>query len=159
MICLCRHVSWKITESGVTLKVSVSVSTQWVWIFHSQLWKQNLKDIKKSSTCFCFSSKGCYNQKTAFIKTCFVSTVYFWNLVFSAFLQSDVSFLKSLNNRSFFVWFISWIIYKTRNTLTQASKNDRKPHLFPQKKCVSVFNAINIFNTIYYFKPTNFNCA
>ena len=47
----------------------------------------------------------------------------------------------------------------TRNTLTQASKNGRKPYLFPQKKFVSVFYAINIFNTIYYFKPTNFNCA
>ena len=33
----------------------------------------------------------------------------------------------------------------TRNTLTQASKNGRKPHLFPQKKFVSVFYAINIF--------------
>ena len=32
-------------------------------------------------------------------------------------------------------------------------------YLFPQKKFVSVFYAINIFNTIYYFKPTNFNCA
>ena len=30
----------------------------------------------------------------------------------------------------------------------------RKPYLFPQKKFVSVFYAINIFNTIY-FKPTN----
>ena len=46
----------------------------------------------------------------------------------------------------------------TRNTLTQASKNGRKPHLFPQKKFVSVFYA-NIFNTIYYFKPTNLNCV
>ena len=44
----------------------------------------------------------------------------------------------------------------TRNTLTQASKNDRKPYLFPQKKFIRVFYAINIFNTIYYFKPTNF---
>ena len=33
----------------------------------------------------------------------------------------------------------------TRNTLTQASKNSRKPHLFPQKKFLSVFYAINIF--------------
>ena len=49
--------------------------------------------------------------------------------------------------------------YITRNTLTQASKNGRKPHLFPQKKFVRVFYAINIFNTIYYFKTTNFNCA
>ena len=47
----------------------------------------------------------------------------------------------------------------TRNTLTQASKNGRKPYLFPQNKFVSVFYVINIFNTIYYFKPTNFNCA
>ena len=47
----------------------------------------------------------------------------------------------------------------TRNTLTQASKNGRKPNLFHQKKFVSVFYAINIFNTIYYFKPTNFNFA
>ena len=47
----------------------------------------------------------------------------------------------------------------TRNKLTQASKNGRKPYLFPQKKCVSVFYAINICKTIYYFKPTNFNCA
>ena len=47
----------------------------------------------------------------------------------------------------------------TRNTLTQASKNGRKPYLFPQKKIVSVFYAINISNTIYNFKPTNFNCA
>ena len=47
----------------------------------------------------------------------------------------------------------------TRNTLTQASKNGRKPYLFPQNKFVSVFYAINIFNTIYYFKPTKFNCA
>ena len=38
----------------------------------------------------------------------------------------------------------------------QASKNGRKPHMFPQKKFVSMFYAINIFNTIYYFKPTNF---
>ena len=45
------------------------------------------------------------------------------------------------------------------NTLTQASKNGRKPYLFPRKKSVSKFYAINIFNTIYYFKPTNFNCA
>ena len=28
-----------------------------------------------------------------------------------------------------------------------------------EKKFVSVFYAINIFYTIYYFKPTNFNCA
>ena len=41
----------------------------------------------------------------------------------------------------------------------QASKNGRKPYVFPQKKFVSMFYAINIFNTIYYFKPTNFNCA
>ena len=41
--------------------------------------------------------------------------------------------------------------------MTQASKNGRKPYLFPQKKFVRVFYAINIFNTIYYFKPTNFN--
>ena len=47
----------------------------------------------------------------------------------------------------------------TRNALTQASKNGRKPYLFPQKKFVSVFYAINTFNTICYFKPTNFNCA
>ena len=47
----------------------------------------------------------------------------------------------------------------TRNTLTQASKNGRKPYLVLQKKFISVFYAINIFNTIYYFKPTNFNCA
>ena len=47
----------------------------------------------------------------------------------------------------------------TRNTLTQASKNGRKPYLFPQKKFASVFYAINIFNTIYYDKPTNFNYA
>ena len=47
----------------------------------------------------------------------------------------------------------------TRNTLTQASKNGRKPYLFPQKKFVSVFYAITIINTIYYFKPTNFNYA
>ena len=33
----------------------------------------------------------------------------------------------------------------TRNTLTQASKNGRKPYLFPQKKFISVFYAINIF--------------
>ena len=37
---------------------------------------------------------------------------------------------------------------RTRNTLTQASKNGRKPFLFPQKKFVSVFYAINIFNII-----------
>ena len=49
--------------------------------------------------------------------------------------------------------------YITRNTLTQASKNGRKPYLFPQKTFVSTFYAINIFNTIYYFKPTNFNCV
>ena len=30
--------------------------------------------------------------------------------------------------------------------------------LFPQKKIVSMFNAINIFHTIYFFKPT-FNCS
>ena len=47
----------------------------------------------------------------------------------------------------------------TRNTLTQTSKNGRKPYLFSQKIFVSVFYAINIFNTIYYFKPTNFICA
>ena len=41
----------------------------WQWQHCSVLWKQNLEDIKKSSTCFCFSSKGCYNQKTAFINT------------------------------------------------------------------------------------------
>ena len=35
------------------------------------------------------------------------------------------------------------------------TKNGRKPYLFPQKKFVIVFYAINIFNTIYYFKPTN----
>ena len=43
--------------------------------------------------------------------------------------------------------------------MTQASKNCRKPYLFPQKKFISVFYAINIFNTIYFFKPTNFICA
>ena len=48
----------------------------------------------------------------------------------------------------------------TRNTLTQASKNGRKPYLFPQKKFVSVLcNKHIIYNTIYYFKPTNSNCA
>ena len=47
----------------------------------------------------------------------------------------------------------------TRNTMTQASKKDCKPYLYPQKKFVSVFYSINIFNTIYYFKPTNFNFA
>ena len=54
---------------------------------------------------------------------------------------------------------ISHIIAETRNTLTQASKNGRKPYLFPQKKFVSVFYAKNTFNTIYYFKRKNFNCA
>ena len=34
----------------------------------------------------------------------------------------------------------------TRNTLTQASKNGRKPYLFPQKKFVSVFYAMNILS-------------
>ena len=53
------------------------------------------------------------------------------------------------------IWLLCTTI-DTRNTLTQASKNGRKPHLFPQKKLVSLFYAINIFNTIYYFKPTNF---
>ena len=53
----------------------------------------------------------------------------------------------------------AWIRQMTRNILTQASKNGCKPYFFPQKKFVSVFYAINIFNTIYYFKPTNFNCA
>ena len=43
----------------------------------------------------------------------------------------------------------------TRNTLTEASKNSRKSYLFPQKKFVSLLYAINIFNTIYNFKPTN----
>ena len=38
-------------------------------------------------------------------------------------------------------------------------KNGHKPYLFPQKKFLSVFYAKNIFNTIYYLKPTNFNCA
>ena len=41
---------------------------------------------------------------------------------------------------------------KTRNTLTQASKNGHKPYLFPQKKFVSVLYAKYIFNNIYYFK-------
>ena len=54
---------------------------------------------------------------------------------------------------------LSYIKGNTRNTLTQASKNGRKLYLFPQKTFVSVFYAINIFNTINYFKPTNFNCA
>ena len=54
--------------------------------------------------------------------------------------------------------FLFWNVY-TKNTLTQASKTGRKPSLFPQKKFVRVFYAINIFITIYYFKPTNFNCA
>ena len=41
-----------------------------------------------------------------------------------------------------------------------ASVKERpQPYLFPLKKFVSVFYAINIFNTIYYFKSTNFNCA
>ena len=35
----------------------------------------------------------------------------------------------------------------TRNTLTQASKNGRKPYLFSQKKFVSVLYAINIYLT------------
>ena len=47
----------------------------------------------------------------------------------------------------------------TRKILAQASKNGRKPYLFPYKKFVSVFYAINILNTLYYFNPTNFNCA
>ena len=38
-------------------------------------------------------------------------------------------------------------------------RTGRKPYLFPQKEFVSVFYATNIFYTIYYFKPTNFNCA
>ena len=61
------------------------------------------------------------------------------------------------------VIFLSTIIWRvhisddyTRNTLTQASKNGCKPHLFPQKKFVSMFYA---FNTIYFFKPTNFHCV
>ena len=57
---------------------------------------------------------------------------------------------------------VTWCMNKTKvhiNTLTQASKNGRKPYLFLQKKFISVFYAINIFNTIYYFKPTNFICA
>ena len=47
----------------------------------------------------------------------------------------------------------------TKNTLTQASKNGRKPYSFPQKKYVSMFYAINLPNTIDHLKPTNFNCA
>ena len=47
--------------------------------------------------------------------------------------------------------FLFFYFLLTRNTLTQASKNGRKPYLFPQKKFISVFYAINIFNTIYYF--------
>ena len=48
---------------------------------------------------------------------------------------------------------------QTRSTLMQASKNSQKPYLFPQKKFISVymFYAINILNTIYYFKLTNLN--
>ena len=43
---------------------------------------------------------------------------------------------------------------KTRNTLTQASKNGRKPYLFPQKKFVSVFYAINIASSIISNRQT-----
>ena len=31
--------------------------------------------------------------------------------------------------------------------------------LVPSEEIESVFYAINIFNTIYFFKPTNFNCT
>ena len=51
------------------------------------------------------------------------------------------------------------LYWETRNTLTQASNNGRKPNLSLQKKIVSMFYAINILNTISYFKLTNFNCA
>ena len=40
-----------------------------------------------------------------------------------------------------------------------ATKSGRKLSLFPHEKFISVFYAINIFNTIYYIQPTNFNCA
>ena len=40
----------------------------------------------------------------------------------------------------------------------QASKNGRKAYFVLEEICKRVC-AINIFNTIYYFKPTNFNCA
>ena len=70
------------------------------------------------------------------------SVLYFLNLSLKPFF---------FHRKRQFLW-----KYPTRNTLTQASKNGRKPYLLPQKKFVSVFYAINIFNTIYYFKPTNF---
>ena len=65
------------------------------------------------------------------------------------YILSDLIPCIKSTSTYFSIWFLSEDI--TRNTLTQASKNDRKPYLFPQKKFVSVFYAINIFNTIYYF--------
>ena len=69
-------------------------------------------------------------------------------------LESETTplFKRKHTRYVFCVYFL--ISKQTRNTLTQASKNGRNHYLFPQKKFLSVFYAINIFNTIYYFKPT-----
>ena len=86
------------------------------------------------------------------------------NKIMSCQLQTQLPDLQSKNNEqnkelsitnatSRFA--ICWNKQKqTRKTLTQASKNGRKPYLFLHKKFVRVFYAINIFTAIYYFIPT-----
>ena len=76
-----------------------------------------------------------------------------WQWIFFSNVDSlrPITFSKHLQmcvNHELSYYCFSFLV-NTRNTLTQASKNGHKPYLFPQKKFVSVFYAINIFNTIY----------
>ena len=62
-----------------------------------------------------------------------------------------VTVKKITSSKTCHAWNVKINQLKTRNTLTQASKNGRKHYLFPQKKFVSVFYAINKFTFTFYF--------
>ena len=76
-----------------------------------------------------------------------------------SFIWISLSSLHPRRHCSRFGWNWSSVSVKEeQETHWRKRQNVRKPYLFPQKKFVSVFYVINIFNTIYYFKPTNFKC-
>ena len=85
-----------------------------------------------------------------------MKTVYVQVFHSSDSLDTDVYLLKYEINHGWFHWdfFTSnFVLTGTRNTLMQGPKNGRKPYLFPQKKFVSMFYAINIFIPVNLSDP------
>ena len=99
-------------------------------------------------TCTC---KACSVLTEKFQFFDIVSHVYL--LIFDARLPLDF-YQYTAKNIFASVIFYRYIKYIHNKHIDASVKERPQPYLFPQKKFLSVFYAINIFNTIYYFKPT-----